>query len=492
MPKVLLLCTCAVSVCHHPAARICHVMVSLPQHLHPSSIMGPSASLSLLLLVTYRAGPPAVLPSQHNLPLINWSNHIECVVLFACSMEDQQEPMQLLQLPDPCLLAVLQCCADDPRSLLSAARAHPRLHQAAVAALSSVSAEGITQQQVVDNVGLYLSKHGHHVSSVSVAGVVCGKLKLRQLPPNLQLDKLSLTDLLLQLQPGSGFQGVVQPGLPLKHLRLCRCAVLDGAEALTAALALLPGLQHLSLDLTSMYTQRRFRLPADVLSGLQQLTYLELEGVKVKGPDPGCLALQPLQALTRLAGLRLSVGETTAVTSSMLSGMQHLTRLELTGRAQLELDALAAHTQLQHLHLANGLLGAGAAGVAQLLSGLQQLQQLTHLSLVCVILPEDAPPAAAYSALTASSKLQHLEVSKCQLPEGVWQHVFPAGRQLPHLQSLAISDVSLPSGDQASAPEGSRLVTCCPGLRCLDIRQLQYSTDLLAPLQQLTGLGTLL
>jgi hypothetical protein len=85
-----------------------------------------------------------------------------------------------------------------------------------------------------------------------------------------------------------------------------------------------------------------------------------------------------------------------------------------------------------------------------------------------------------------------LEVSKCQLPEGVWQHVFPAGRQLPHLQSLAISDVSLPSGDQASAPEGSRLVTCCPGLRCLDIRQLQYSTDLLAPLQQLTGLGTLL
>jgi hypothetical protein len=50
-----------------------------------------------------------------------------------------QAVFPLLQLPDACLLAVLQCCADEPCSLFSAARAHSRLHQAAVLAASSIS-----------------------------------------------------------------------------------------------------------------------------------------------------------------------------------------------------------------------------------------------------------------------------------------------------------------------------------------------------------------
>jgi hypothetical protein len=45
----------------------------------------------------------------------------------------------LLALPDPCLLTVLQyCAADDQRGLCSAARAHSRLHQAAVEVLCSI------------------------------------------------------------------------------------------------------------------------------------------------------------------------------------------------------------------------------------------------------------------------------------------------------------------------------------------------------------------
>jgi hypothetical protein len=52
-----------------------------------------------------------------------------CILLFLCPpcrrMADRVFPKevhsQLLQLPDPCLLTVLQCCADDLSSLFSAA-----------------------------------------------------------------------------------------------------------------------------------------------------------------------------------------------------------------------------------------------------------------------------------------------------------------------------------------------------------------------------------
>jgi hypothetical protein len=66
-------------------------------------------------------------------------------------------PSWLLALPDPCLLAVLQCCAaDDRRSLFSAARAHSRLHQAAVLALSSITAV-VSHQQQADSVLVYVN-----------------------------------------------------------------------------------------------------------------------------------------------------------------------------------------------------------------------------------------------------------------------------------------------------------------------------------------------
>jgi hypothetical protein len=77
-----------------------------------------------------------------------------------------------LQLPDACLLAVLQCCTDDPCTLFSAARAHSRLHQAAVLAASSIRAvvhgrnTVVQQQHKADSVLLYLGKHGQHVGSI--------------------------------------------------------------------------------------------------------------------------------------------------------------------------------------------------------------------------------------------------------------------------------------------------------------------------------------
>jgi hypothetical protein len=72
------------------------------------------------------------------------------------------------------------------------------------------------------------------------------------------------------------------------------------------------------------------------------------------------------------------------------------------------------------------------------------------------------PPASAYAALTASGKLQHLDINHCTLPAGAAMHLFSAGKQLPDLRSLDIGGVNQPTREYATAPEGSRLVSCCP------------------------------
>jgi hypothetical protein len=175
--------------------------------------------------------------------------------------------------------------------------------------------------------------------------------------------------------------------------------------------------------------------------------------------------------------------------------MQNLTRLELP-RCCFEPGVLSDKTLQQHLNLSSneGVGGVISQGdVQQLLSHLQALQQLTYLSARGTLVAFDVdgdPPAAPYSAVTANSKLQHLDISDCTLPAGVWQHLFPTGRQLPHLTSLNISAVKQPDRS-AAAPVGTRLASCCPGLQTLDLGWLKYIVELLAPLQELSGLHTL-
>ena len=271
-------------------------------------------------------------------------------------MAARQEETQLLQLPDPCLLVVLQNCADDLHSLFSAARAHSRLHQAAVQALSSITVSGIQQQQQVDGLLRYLSKYGHQVDSMDLTCSRFDRIRLCQLPDHLHLSSLKLAHPELQLQPGSGVQGVVRPGVPLKQLQLQDCKLVDGAEGLAAALSVLPGLQHLSFSAVSWRLHYGCVFLTSALSALQQLTHLELLGVEVQGPDQGGLALQPLQYLTQLKDLRLYLAAAAAIDSSMLSGLQCLARLELTGQATLRPGALGTLAQLQHLYLEQGVL----------------------------------------------------------------------------------------------------------------------------------------
>ena len=107
--------------------------------------------------------------------------------------------LSLLDLPDPCLLAVLQCCATDgQRSLFNAARAHSRLHQAAAAALRSITAVLAIQQQV-EGVLHYLSLYRQHLYSLDLTGNDERSGDILELPPNLQLESLQLSRFNLQL-----------------------------------------------------------------------------------------------------------------------------------------------------------------------------------------------------------------------------------------------------------------------------------------------------
>jgi hypothetical protein len=265
-------------------------------------------------------------------------------------------PSLLLALPDLCLVAVLQCCAvADQHSLFSAARAHSRLHQAAVLALRKFTTVVRAQQQM-DDVVLYLSKHSHNVNSIELAGPEAASMQLdrkthqlqlhapslQQLPPNLQLGSLQLERLCLQLQPGAGFQGVLG-GLAvaaLKELSIKGCKVVDDHYSLTEAFEQLPtSLEQLSIDTVCASTSRS--LPTTFLQQLQQLTYLEIAGVSVHGRGKGSHAWQPLQDLTRLVDLRINCANgkmsgAELVTTSMLSSMQRLTRLELCCTDKLE------------------------------------------------------------------------------------------------------------------------------------------------------------
>jgi hypothetical protein len=218
--------------------------------------------------------------------------------------------------------------------------------------------------------------------------------------------------------------------------------------------------------------------------------------VAVRG-DSHLLAL--LSNLRRLRACKVQLK------GSTLSGLHHLTRLVLhSSTVLLQPGALAALTQLQHLAVMQSKIlsdyGVGtvedtaAAGMQQLLLDLSQLQQLTYLDLGCSrawhCCPSARPGPEAYSALTASSMLQHLNISNCCLPEGVWEHIFPSDRQLPNLRTLDISWVLHPAQGTLlvlSLP-GPLLPSCCPGLQSLSMKGMEDSTEGISALQGLSSL----
>jgi hypothetical protein len=152
--------------------------------------------------------------------------------------------------------------------------------------------------------------------------------------------------------------------------------------------------------------------------------------------------------------------------------------------------ALAGKSKLRRLDLLHCGIPGGATELAQLLLQLHSLQQLKHLNLRGTVreVREGTPAAAAFAGLTASSKLQHLNISCCTLPAGAWQHIFSAGRRLSHLTALDISGTLNPFGKLSPPPDSNQLVRCCPSLQSYDMGGFEYTAGVIAPLR---GLGRL-
>lgn len=185
------------------------------------------------------------------------------------------------------------------------------------------------------------------------------------------------------------------------------------------------------------------------------------------------------------------------IEGSMLASAHRLTHLELSNESDDDDDdeeemfvvqpaVLAGKTSVRYLCLMDCTIAGDSAGVTEFMSHLGELKQLTYLNLMSSL--RFVALVASYSALTASSNLQQMDLQTCVLPEGVWQHMFPTGRRLPHLQWLIIEYVRTPSGVASTTPDGGSLVSCCPVLQILQMDGLKHSAGLLS---SLTGLSSL-
>lgn len=321
---------------------------------------------------------------------------------------------------------------------------------------------------------------------------------LDELPTGLKLRSLEVAGLPVRLTSGGGYAGVLQSPQHLTKLRMKDCLVLDGEAGLQAALSLLPNLQHVSFDWA--YAQNRLvnstiSFNPVVLEDMRQLTFLDVSGMGFKAVSASDAPIvQPLEHLTNLHCLQLSTSDlrSHSIRASMVAGMHQLSRLDLDFQFIVEPDALACLRRVQHLRVCIGEEDESAvvASVRQL----QRLTRLTHLSLsIRGEAPEEstaAAAAAAFSTLTASSQLQHLEMrAEGAMPADAWQHILPKGQQLPQLRVLT-DGVQVGWFGPWHIPDVTRLVSCCPALRELATMPV-LDPQQLALLHNLAGLHQL-
>jgi hypothetical protein len=223
------------------------------------------------------------------------------------------------------------------------------------------------------------------------------------------------------------------------------------------------------------------QLSSTVLQQLTTLTHLQLSlqahtqssEMLAAAADPPWQHLSCLQQLVHLA---LFCRVTCRSAFPGFNRLTALTALELVG-GSLAPVALRSCTQLRSLSMAfcnivSGVAG-GAAGGSVLLSELGHLQQLQQLSLH-VLACAWPPLGAAYSTITASSKLERLQLKGCADLYIALRYMCPEGRSLPVLRNFALSPfrfsrfvapaVPLLVEPALSAADVSRLVRCCPGI----------------------------
>jgi len=413
--------------------------------------------------------------------------------------------LQLLDLPVALLVRIMQHVPLQQRLGVCTLVCHA-FHTAAVEATDSVILTDMSRQAQCDNVAQWLQAHGGGVTRLDMRGQ---GLSLACLPCP------ALRDLNLQWLS-------VQPGFFSACTSLTRLLLNDCFLKTTLAtqLSVLVTLQH--LELHGAVYQRAItnpginccEFPGSLLSQLVQLTCLKLRYSQVQSDA----ALQHLGSLSALQHLELNLegwGEQKP-TAAALTGLQQLLQLTsliltrvpwainlhsmpaftvLAALRVLQLDdcpsvdaaVLATTSQLQQLELGCKDLW-NAEGSAAMLAAVGQQQGLTKLR-ISHYRCWSTPSAAAYSALTASSHVQHLQLIGCEFPAGAWQQMFPPTKCCPELRQL-YSWTRDTQVQPLSPADTVAMVSCCPRLDSITLgRHLPVSSA--TPLQQLTGLTAL-
>lgn len=266
--------------------------------------------------------------------------------------------------------------------------------------------------------------------------------------------KLSHCEVTRRFTQSEGIYGLSE----LVHLRDCQLTnIADAAHGI----AIFPG--SILEDLSQLTCLKLTLVGAEDMHELSRLTNLSVLELVVPHDIPDCEQLRFAPDIAPTGGnfalpaslQSLKLSDSLVLNPSVLSPCVHLTHLVLES--------------LSGVVVGDG--GQTSGGV--LLSAIATMRQLVTLRLICLRLGPRLgggawpPLGPVYQALTASSQLQTLDVSYCNLPAAAWGHVFPAGsstRVLPSLTELC----SLGHDDMAWGPEVlSRVVRYCPALRDL-------------------------
>jgi hypothetical protein len=235
---------------------------------------------------------------------------------------------------------------------------------------------------------------------------------------HLELRTVSPTTGRIQLEIDGGKHGYDNAIQHLSCLVKLQTLIIHTGSVSVNLAAALEGLRGMA-DLT------RLELSA---AKAHKFTEKELEGMYTEEAEQGGPPINPngygsapwLQGMTAIQSLYL---KQFIVETGQLNGLSQLTSLHLIDAVFNPTNLLAVLgklTRLQQLHIAQQEDLEESTG-AEVEGGAEQAWP---------------PASAAYAGLTASSQLQELSLANCQLPPGIWQHVFHVGRQLTQLHSL--------------------------------------------------------
>jgi hypothetical protein len=232
---------------------------------------------------------------------------------------------------------------------------------------------------------------------------------------------------------------------------------------------------------------------AEQLQHISSLTALQELSVENSVVGPGNIDaddLSGIKHLSRLTSLELqSYGldfDTSCISSwGALTGLQQLSLSDCV----IQTEALAALTQLRALSLWYNYQAASVGPLLRVVSQLSLLTELTWhhpcISSVEEIVTPVAPPATAFSALTASTNLCSLNISFW--PDHVVHGmvIFHPGRVYPHLRELSWRWDTTWVGERSpmTISHIQNLCDACPALESLTVVPSKSAAAFLALLQ---------